>query len=205
MRLKERIGWNLAQSAAFQVGQFEILEHDLDQFIQRDVGLVIIDSGAVAGLAVAFALAVLAGLAHDLAGAGVALALAGAGRVVAIDKTVFLDPAEWNLDHAIAVFADDRFFRDDVGDIFADRLADFLAMTRAIACRAVGVFRVGAAVFAKDAFEDHFPITAVPPPRLINIRRVARSGVTSSHGSPMDRDAAWVRALDVVRPNRECR
>ena len=150
------VGGNLAQRAALEVGQFEILEHDLDQFVERDVGLVVIDAGAVAGLAVALALAVLAGLAHDLAGARVALALARAGRVLAVYEAVLLDAAERNLDHAVAVFADDRFFGDDVRDIFADRLADLLAMARAIAGRAVGVLRVGAAVFAKDAFESHF-------------------------------------------------
>jgi len=105
----------------------------------------------VAGLAVA--LAVLAGLAHDLAGTRVALALAGAGSVFAVDEAVLLDAAQRDLDDAVAVFADDRFFGDDVRDIFADRLADFLAMARAISGRAVGMLRVGAAVFAKDAFE----------------------------------------------------
>ena len=152
MRLNERSDGICAQRAALEVGQLEILEHDLDQFVERDVGLVVVDAGPVAGLAVAFALAVLAGLADDLAGARVAVALAGAGRVVAVDEAVLLDAAERDLDHAVAVFADDRFFGDDVRDIFADRFADFLAMARAIAGRAVGVFRVGAADIRERCF-----------------------------------------------------
>src|SRR5208282_4199557 len=55
-----------------------------------------------------------------------------------------------NLDHAVFVFADDRFFGDDVGDIFADGFADFLAMAQAVAGRAVGAFGVGDPVFAED-------------------------------------------------------
>src|SRR5208337_2616718 len=122
-------------------------EHDLDQFLKGDVGLVVIDAGAVAGLLVAFAGTVLAGFAHDLVGARVAVALRGAGSVVAEDEAVFLDSAQRNLDHAVFVFADDRFFGDDVGDIFADGFADFLAMAQAVAGRAVGAFGVGDPVF----------------------------------------------------------
>src|SRR5207244_5555140 len=77
LAFESTVGRNLAQRAALEIGQFEILEHDLDQFVERDIGLVVIDTGAVAGLPVALALAVLAGLAHDLTGARVALALAG--------------------------------------------------------------------------------------------------------------------------------
>ena len=68
LALGEALRGDLAQRLAFEVRQFQILEHDLDQFLEGDVGLVVVDAGAVAGLAVALALAVLAGLADDLAG-----------------------------------------------------------------------------------------------------------------------------------------
>ena len=184
LALAEAIGRDLAQRAPLQVGQFEILEHDLDQFLERDVGLVIIDAGAVAGLAVALALAVLAGLADDLAGLRVAVALADAGRIVAVDEAVFLDPAQRNLDDAVLVFADDRFFGDDVGDIFADRFADFLAMAQAIAGRAIGAFGVGEAVFAKDGFAHaRLPRPRSAHHRLIIRRAPARCNVMR-HGVP---------------------
>src|SRR5262249_13520889 len=152
LALEGAVGRNLAQSTAFEIGQLEILEHDLDQFIQRDVGFVVINPRTVACLSVALALAFLAGLAHDLARTCVAVTLAGAGRVLAIDEPVLLDPAQRNLDHAIAIFADDRFLGDYVRDVLADRLANLLTMSRAIASRAVGMLGVGAAVIAKDTF-----------------------------------------------------
>src|ERR1019366_3584074 len=144
------IGLDFAQRAALEVGQFEILEHDLDQFLERDVGLVVIDAGPVAGVFVAFAGTVLAGFAEDLPGPRVAVALRRTGSVVAVNEAVFLDSAQRNLDHAIFVFADDRFFGDDVGDIFADRFANFLAMAQPVAGRAIGAFGVGDPVFAEN-------------------------------------------------------
>src|SRR5208282_1350702 len=106
------VGLDFAQRAPLEVGQFEILEHDLDQFLERDVGLVIVNARPVAGALVAFAGAVLAGFADDLPGPRVAVTLRRAGRVVAEDETVFLDSAQRNLDDAVPVFADDRFFGD---------------------------------------------------------------------------------------------
>ena len=155
------VGLDFAQRAPLEVGQFEILEHDLDQFLERDVGLVVIDAGAVAGVLVALAGAVFAGLADDLAGARVAVALRRAGRVVAENKAVFLDPAQRNLDHAVFVFADDRFFGDDVGDILADRFANFLPMPQPVASRAVGALGVGDPVFAEDRVAAHRSIREV--------------------------------------------
>src|SRR5580658_168939 len=104
---------------------------------------------------VAFAGAVLAGLADDLAGARIAVALRSAGRVIAEDEAVFLDSAQRNLDDAILVFADDRFFGDDVGDIFANRFANLLPMPQPIAGRAIGALSVGNPVFAKDSIAAH--------------------------------------------------
>src|SRR5208283_414155 len=108
------VGLDLAQRAPLEVGQLEILEHDLDQFLERDVGFVVVDARPVAGVLVALAGAVLAGLADDLPGARVAVALRRAGRVIAEDESVLLDAAQRNLDYAVSVFADDRFFGDDV-------------------------------------------------------------------------------------------
>src|SRR5208283_232674 len=144
------VGLDFAQRAPLEVGQFEILEHDLDQFLERDVGLVIVNARPVAGALVAFAGAVLAGFADDLPGPRVAVTLRRAGRVVAEDETVFLDSAQRNLDDAVPVFADDRFFGDDVGDIFADRLTHLLAVAQPVAGRAIGAFGVGDPVFAED-------------------------------------------------------
>ncbi len=120
LALARLVGGNLAQSPPFQVRQLEILEHDLDQLLERDVGFVIVDAGAITRLPFALALAFLAGLAYHLAGPRLAVTLPYSGRVLTVDKAVFLDPAERNLDYLVFVFADDRLFGNDVGDIFAD-------------------------------------------------------------------------------------
>ena len=65
---------DLAQLLAFEVGQLEILEHDVDELIERDVGFVVVDAGLIAGL-VAAALALPLRLADDLAGLRLAVAL----------------------------------------------------------------------------------------------------------------------------------
>ncbi len=101
------VRWNFAKGAPFEVGQFEILEHDIDEFLERDVGFVIIDPGAIAGPAISFTLAFLAGLANHLSGPRLAIALAYARGIVAVYEAVFLDPAQGNLDYLIFVFADD--------------------------------------------------------------------------------------------------
>ena len=59
LALEGALGGHLAQRAALDVGQFEILEHDLDQLLQRNVGLVVVHAGPVAGLVLALALALL--------------------------------------------------------------------------------------------------------------------------------------------------
>ena len=100
---------------------------------------------------VAFAGAVLAGLADDLAGARIAVALGSAGRIIAEDETVLLDSAQRNLDDAVFVFADDRFFGDDVGDIFANRFANFLPMPQPVAGGTIRPLSVGDPVFAEDS------------------------------------------------------
>src|SRR5262245_5785778 len=104
LALRHPEGLDLAQRLALQVGQLEVLEHDVDEFLEGDVGLVVVGAGLVARLVLTGPLR--AGLAHDLAALGVAVALADAGRVVAIDETVLADAADRHLDDAIAVLPD---------------------------------------------------------------------------------------------------
>ncbi len=47
----QALGFDFTQFLAFQVGKLEIFEHDVDQFFQGHVGLVVVDAGLVAGLA----------------------------------------------------------------------------------------------------------------------------------------------------------
>ena len=49
--MRERL--DLAQRLALEVGQLEVLEHDVDELLERDVGLVVVDAGLVAGLVLA--------------------------------------------------------------------------------------------------------------------------------------------------------
>src|SRR5579871_6656466 len=149
LALGETVRLDFAQRAPFEIRQFEILEHDLDQLVERDVGLVVVNARTIAGLAVALSLAVLAGLADHLPRLRIAVALSDAGSVIAVDEAVFLDPAQGDLDDLVLVFADDRFFGDDVGDVLADRFAYFLAMAQAIARRSIRPLGIGDAVFAK--------------------------------------------------------
>src|SRR5208283_4024421 len=133
LALARQVGGNFAQGAAFEIRQFEILEHDLDQFLERDVGFVVIDTGLIARFAFALARAVLPGLADDLSRLRAAVTSAHTRRVVTVDEAVFLDSAQRNLDDLVLVFADDRFFGDDIGDILANRFADLLPMAQAVA------------------------------------------------------------------------
>src|SRR4029453_15243597 len=45
-----------------------------------------------------------------------------------VDETVLLDAADGDLDDPVAVFADDRFLGDDVGDVLADPLPHLVAV-----------------------------------------------------------------------------
>src|SRR5262249_24099724 len=94
-------GPDLAPGPAPGGGQLEVLEHDVDQLLERDVGLVVVGARLVAGLVLAGALG--AGLADYLAALGVAVTLADARRVVAVDEAILADPADRHLDDAIAV------------------------------------------------------------------------------------------------------
>ena len=123
---------------------------------------------------------------------------AGAGRILAVDEAVFLDPAQRDLDDAVLVFADDRFFGDDVGDIFANRFANFLAMAQAVAGRAIGALGIGDPVFAKDGIAAFMAILARARPLLYAAARQwdarrgrtphppcrTRGGLTLRHSSP---------------------
>src|SRR5262249_6131473 len=65
--LGRTLGRNLAQLLAFEIGELEILEHQIDELVEPDVGLVIIDAGPIAG-AVRTPLALPLLPADDLAG-----------------------------------------------------------------------------------------------------------------------------------------
>src|SRR5262249_14051114 len=128
-------GLDLPQGLALEVGELEVLEHDVDELLERDVGLVVVGAGLVARLVLPGALA--PDLPDHLPALGVAVALADARRVVAVDEAVLTDPADRHLDDPIAVLSDDGLFRDDVRDVLADRLADLRTMPRTITCGAV--------------------------------------------------------------------
>src|SRR5205823_8399095 len=99
------------------------------------------------------ALAVLLGLADDLSALRLAVALADAGNIVAVDELVFADAADRDLDDLPPILPDDRLLGDDVGDVVADRLADFQAVPRPIAGGAIAALAVGGLEGAEDRFE----------------------------------------------------
>src|SRR5256885_854466 len=82
LALGEPVGLDLAEGLALQVGELQVLEHNVDQLLQRDVGLVVVAAGLVPGLVLA--LAGLLGLADHLAGLGLAVPLAAARGVLAV-------------------------------------------------------------------------------------------------------------------------
>jgi hypothetical protein len=45
LALGDPLGHHFAQDLALHVRELEILEHDLDQLLQRDVGLIVVDPG----------------------------------------------------------------------------------------------------------------------------------------------------------------
>ena len=151
LALRDPVGFQLAQRLAFEVGQLEVLEHDVDQLLERDVGLVVVGAWLVPGLVLA--LAGLLGLADHLAVLRLAGALADAGDVVAVDELVFADAADRDLDDLVPVLPDDRLLRDDVGDVLADGLANLQAVTGAVARRAVTAFGVGGVERPEDRLD----------------------------------------------------
>ena len=139
---------DLAQPFSLDVGQLQIFEHQIDQFVQTDIGFVVVDAGPVAGLLAAFAVFTLT---YYIAGLGLAVAaLADAGSVLAVDEAVLFDAANGHFDDSIVVFADDRLFGDDVGNVVADRFAHFLPVAQTIAGAAVAALGGGRIVRAKD-------------------------------------------------------
>jgi hypothetical protein len=112
---------------SFQIGQFEILKHDINEFFHGHIGLVIVHSWSVAGLPVPAGFLTFA---DHLTGLGlVAGPLAYARDVLTVDEAVFSDSTDGNLDKTIAVLSDDRFFGDDVCYIFANGFANLVAMS----------------------------------------------------------------------------
>src|SRR5690606_19969425 len=61
--------------------------------------------------------------------------------VVAVHEAVLAHAADRDLDDLVPTLSDVRFFRDDVRDVVADRLAYLFAMTEAVACAAVAALR----------------------------------------------------------------
>ena len=144
------VGHHLAQRLALEVGQLEVLEHDVDELLEGDIGLVVIDAGFVSALALVALAGLLTGLADHLALLGIAIAGAGAGSIFAEHEAILLDAAQRDLDHAVLVFADDGFLGDDVGDILADGFPDLLAMAQAVAGGAVRAFGLGRFIVAEN-------------------------------------------------------
>ena len=99
---------------------------------RRDVGLVVVGAGLVAGLVLRLRPLPFAPCRRP-GRARFAVALADARRVVAVDEAVLLDAADRHLDDAVAALPDDGLLRDDVGDVVADRLAHLCAVACAVA------------------------------------------------------------------------
>src|SRR5213593_1283626 len=151
LALDEPVGLDLAEGLALQVRELQVLEHDVDQLLQGDVGLVVVAAGLVAGLVLA-----LAGLlrpADHLPGLRLAVPLADTGGVLAIDELVLADAADGDLDDLLAVLPDDRLLRDDVRDVLADRLADLEPVAGPVAGRAIAALGAGAFEGPKDGVE----------------------------------------------------
>src|SRR5213593_1248364 len=151
LALGEPVGLDLAEGLALQVRELQVLEHNVDQLLQRDVGLVVVAAGLVPGLVLA--LAGLLGLADHLPGLRLAVPLADAGGVLAIDELVLADAADGDLDDLLAVLPDDRLLRDDVRDVLADRLADLEPVAGSVAGRAIAALGAGAFEGPEDGLE----------------------------------------------------
>src|SRR5438093_7071532 len=151
LALGEPVGLDLAQRLALQVRQLEVLEHDVDQLLQRDVGLVVVGAGLVAGLVLA--LAGVLRLADHLAGLRLAASLADARGVLAVGELVLADAAEGGLDDLLTVLPDGRRSRDDLRDSLSDRLADLEAVASAVPRRAVAALGAGAFEGPEDGLQ----------------------------------------------------
>jgi hypothetical protein len=75
--LGDALGHRLLQDLPLEVRKLQVLEHDVDELVEGDLGLVVVEPGIAAGRALP-GLALLPGLAHDLAGLGLAVAGADA-------------------------------------------------------------------------------------------------------------------------------
>src|SRR5581483_11449433 len=138
--LVELLDLHLPKMLALEVGELQVLEHHVDQLVEGDVGLVIIDAGAIAGL---LAVAPLFAFTDHLSGLGIGPALTDPRRVVAVNEAVLFYAADRDLDDAVAILADDRLFRDDIGDVLPDRLMNFLTMALAVSGAAVAALAGG--------------------------------------------------------------
>jgi hypothetical protein len=123
---------------ALEIGQLEVFEHDRDQFVQIDLGFVVVDAGFFATLA-RLPLSWFRLLADNVTSFGVLpCAFAYLAFILTVDESVFLYTANGNFDDAITGAADDRLFRNDVCDVLADRRANLLAMANPVSGGSVG-------------------------------------------------------------------
>ena len=121
------------QLLALEVGELQVLEHDVDELVERDLGLVVVDAGLLAGLAGLRPTGPVLAFGDDVAALGVlGRAFAHTRLVVAVEESILFDAADRDLDHAVAGAADDRLLGDDVGDVLANRGSNLLAVPKAI-------------------------------------------------------------------------
>jgi hypothetical protein len=86
--------------------------------------------------------------------------LTDSGNVLTVNEAVFLDSSDRHLDDAIIILTYDRFFGDDVGYVIADRLANFLAVTKPVTGAAVAALPRGGMIGTKDRFHVAFHLQA---------------------------------------------
>src|SRR3990172_5390409 len=146
------LDFDFPQVFPLQIGQLEILEHDLDEFFQGDIGLIIIPPGLIPGAAV---LPSLFAFADDLTGLCLlAAALPDTGHVLPVDKAVLFHSTDGDFDDAVTVLADDRLLGDDVRDILPDSFVDLLAVAQAISRAAVAPLGGGKVVGTENRFHN---------------------------------------------------
>ena len=128
------------QLLALLIRQLQVLKHNLNQFIQGDLGLVVVGAGRVTcllrtrvGIRVA---------ADHLSRLGLTFSLAYLGMICPEAEAVLFDPPYRYLDDPIATLADNRLLGDDVGDVLADRLANLETVTGAVSGAAIAALSV---------------------------------------------------------------
>jgi hypothetical protein len=167
---------DLTQFLSFEIGKFEVFEHDVDEFLEGDVRLVVVHPRLTAGLVPSGGTVPLR-VADDLTRFDLAVPLPHSRAVLAKDEAVLADAADRHLDDAIPALADNGLLGDHVGDILADCLAHLLPVPQAIAGGAIAAFRVGGAERPEDgSWGHHAPRSGMDPP--------GKRGRSSNHLPP---------------------